>query len=110
MIVTRCDMIKVNNQHSDNDRNQTADTRHKPNKPDSMYPLKQMESKNMNDEINRTEAAKLLGVCVSVVKNYPIPFRQYRKNGKAIYQRTDVLAFKNANTHNTYHTHAGEAA
>lgn len=67
----------------------------------------EINSKDMQDEINRSEAAKLLGVCISVVKNYPIPFRQYRKNGKAIYQRADVLAFKNANTHNP---NAGQAA
>jgi hypothetical protein len=51
-------------------------------------------------EINRSEAARLLGVSVSVVKGYPIPFRQYCRRGKAIYQVSDVLAFKAASNHN----------
>ena len=45
-------------------------------------------------EINRTEAAKILGVAVSTVKTYPIPFRQYKPKSKAMYKQEDVLAFK----------------
>lgn len=50
--------------------------------------------KEQTEEITRSEAAKLLGVSHNSVKGYPIPFRQYRRGGKAIYQRTDVMAFK----------------
>ncbi|EIJ33372.1 hypothetical protein [Thiothrix nivea] len=50
------------------------------------------------DEISRAEAARLLGVSAGVVKRCPIPFRQYRNRGKAIYCRDDVLAFKEKST------------
>lgn len=59
-------------------------------------------------EVSRSEAARLLGVSVSVVKGYPIPFRQYCTGGKAIYQRADVLAFKQSHCHNQSGT--GQAA
>ena len=52
-----------------------------------------------NNEINRTEAARLLGVGANAVKDYPIPFRQYRTRGKAIYKRSDVLAFMESSSH-----------
>jgi hypothetical protein len=52
------------------------------------------------EEISRSEASRLLGVSVSVVKGYPIPFRQYCERGKAIYSRSDVLAFKEQKSHN----------
>lgn len=48
------------------------------------------------EEINRTQAARLLGVSVSSVREYPIPFRQYRPRSKAMYRKSDVLAFKEA--------------
>ena len=50
------------------------------------------------DEINRTQAALLLGVSVTSVKSYPIPFRQYKPKSKAMYRKSDVMAFKQAST------------
>lgn len=46
------------------------------------------------EEITRTQAARLLGVSVSSVRGYPIPFRQYKPRSKAMYVRSDVLAFQ----------------
>lgn len=56
----------------------------------------------MNDtseEITRTQAAKLLGVSVSIVRGYPIRYRQYKPKAKAIYLKADVLAFKQSKTY-----------
>jgi hypothetical protein len=47
-------------------------------------------------EITRTQAAKLLGVSVSSVRGYPIPYRQYKPRSKAMYLKADVLAFQEA--------------
>lgn len=46
------------------------------------------------EEITRTQAARLLGVSVSSVRGYPIPFRQYKPRSKAMYCKADVLAFQ----------------
>lgn len=51
------------------------------------------------EEITRTEAAQLLGVSVTSVRQYPIPFRQYKPKSKAMYRRSDVLAFKQSSMH-----------
>jgi hypothetical protein len=48
------------------------------------------------EEITRTQAARLLGVSVSSVRGYPIPFRQYKPRSKAMYVKSDVLAFQEA--------------
>lgn len=50
-------------------------------------------------EITRSAAAKLLGISDNTMKKLPINFRQYRPNGKALYRRRDVLAFKAKSTH-----------
>ena len=47
-----------------------------------------------SEEITRSQAAALLGVSVTTVKGYPIPFRQYKPKSKAVYRKADVLAFK----------------
>ncbi|UOG93188.1 MAG: hypothetical protein L3K52_05500 [Candidatus Thiothrix sulfatifontis] len=49
-----------------------------------------------SEEITRSEAAALLGVSVTTVKGYPIPFRQYKPKSKAVYLKADVLAFKHS--------------
>lgn len=50
-------------------------------------------------DITRTQAARLLGVSVTAVKGYPIPFKQYIPKSKALYKRADVLAFMQGSTH-----------
>lgn len=49
-----------------------------------------------SEELTRSQAAELLGVSVTTVKGYPIPFRQYKPKSKAIYLKADVLAFKHS--------------
>lgn len=44
--------------------------------------------------ISRKEAADLLEVSAATVKNYKLPYRQYKPRGKVFYRRLDILEFK----------------
>lgn len=52
-----------------------------------------------DEEITRTQAAKILGVGSHTVKNLPLSYRQYKPMGKALYKKAEVLAFKEKSTH-----------
>lgn len=45
------------------------------------------------------QVAHFLGVCENTVRRLPIPYSQYVKGGRVIYQRQVVEQFKQANTH-----------
>lgn len=45
------------------------------------------------------QVAGLLGVCENTVRRLPIPYSQYVKGGRVIYQRQAVEQFKEENTY-----------
>ncbi len=46
------------------------------------------------EEISRLEAARLLGVSSATIRRYAIPFRQYGRREHCIYNKADVLRFR----------------
>lgn len=42
-------------------------------------------------EVSRSEAARILGVAGNTLKKIPIPFRQYRPGGRAMYRVVDLI-------------------
>ena len=56
-------------------------------------------TKDKENNLCRVRAAEYLGVTSNSLKNYPIPYRQYGFQGKAVYKKSDLDEFIRKSMH-----------